>query len=161
MAGDTLHEYRARIAWQGAGAEGTRTYTGYDRAWRAEFDGKPALHGSADAAFRGDPTAWNPEDCLLAAVSACHMLFFLALCARAGVRVLAYRDEARAALALATDGGGALRDVALNVRARLAADADEATARQLFARAGALCFIARSLATPVEHAIAFESEPQD
>jgi organic hydroperoxide reductase OsmC/OhrA len=158
MAGDTLHEYRARIAWLGAGAAGTGSYTGYERTWRAEIDGKPALTGSADSAFRGDPAAWNPEDCLLAAVSACHMLFFLALCARGGVRVLAYRDAARAELALTRDGGGALCGIALHAHVRLADGADAAGARALFARAGELCFVARSLNTPVAHAIEFESD---
>lgn len=157
MAMQTVHEYRAHITWLGAGSAGTETYSSYDRAWCAEVEGKAPLAGSADAVFRGDPTAWNPEECLLTAVSACHMLFFLALCAREGVRVLAYTDVARAELALDAGGGGALRIIILRSLAQLATAADAATAKALYERAGQRCFIARSLATPVDHTIEFEA----
>ncbi|MCU0753787.1 MAG: OsmC family protein [Xanthomonadales bacterium] len=156
-AASTVHEYHTRITWLGAGTAGSETYASYERTWQAEVDGKAPLSGSADAAFRGDPSAWNPEECLLTAVSACHMLFFLALCARNGVRVLAYRDDARAELRLHADGGGALHTIVLRARARLASANDAASARVLYERAGHLCFIARSLATTVDHAIEFES----
>lgn len=157
MADNTVHEYHARITWLGAGSAGTETYSSYARAWSAEVDGKPPLAGSADAAFRGDPAAWNPEECLLTAVSACHLLFFLALCARGGVRVLAYTDAASAELRLDADGGGALHAIRLRARVRLASTAEIDTARALYERAGRLCFIARSLSAAVDHAIEFEA----
>ena len=55
--------------------------------------GKPDLPGSSDPAFRGDARRYNPEELLVAALASCHMLWYLHLCADAGVTVLAYRDE--------------------------------------------------------------------
>ena len=56
--------------------------------------GKPDLPASADKPFRGDPSRWNPEDLLLAALSECHLLSYLHACVVAGVVVVAYEDEA-------------------------------------------------------------------
>ena len=55
--------------------------------------------GSADPTFRGDASLYNPEDLLLMALSACHMLSYLALCARAGIRVISYSDAATGKMA--------------------------------------------------------------
>jgi organic hydroperoxide reductase OsmC/OhrA len=50
-------------------------------------EAKPTIPGTADPAFRGDPTRWNPEELLVASLSQCHMLEFLARAARASVVV--------------------------------------------------------------------------
>ena len=52
------------------------------------------IRGSADPAYRGDAGRHNPEDMLVAALSACHMLWYLHLCSAAGIVVTAYEDAA-------------------------------------------------------------------
>ena len=51
---------------------------------------------SADQAFLGDPARHNPEDLLVAAISSCHMLWYLHFCANAGIIVRAYADRSAA-----------------------------------------------------------------
>lgn len=54
--------------------------------------------GSADPAFRGDKSRWNPEDMLLVAISACHKLWYLHFCAENHIVALNYCDEAEAVM---------------------------------------------------------------
>lgn len=144
------HDYSARLVWSGADRGPTESYAGYARDYRVEIPGKPALLGSADPAFRGDPALYNPEDLLLAALSACHMLTYLALAARAGIRVSAYEDAARGTMVL-EGGGGHFTEVVLRPRVAVAPGDDMALARRLHERAHADCFIAASVNFPVRH----------
>ncbi|HJU72784.1 MAG TPA: hypothetical protein VJ717_03490, partial [Gemmatimonadaceae bacterium] len=100
------HEYALRLIWDGSRGEGTADYVTYGRDHRVLVAGKPDLLGSADVLFKGVPERHNPEDLFLAAVASCHMLAYLALCARSGVCVLEYEDAARGELVLDADGGG-------------------------------------------------------
>ncbi len=84
------HAYNAQVIWDGNLGEDASTYTSYGRQYRIVIDGKPQLQGSADPMFRGDAGVHNPEDLFLGAVSACHMLTYLALCARQSIRVVSY-----------------------------------------------------------------------
>ncbi len=145
------HTYTTRVEWTGNRGTGTASYTGYDRDHVIRVDGKPDLAGSSDPMFRGDPHRHNPEDLFVAALSACHMLMYLALCARSGIQVLAYEDEAHGTMVLRADGGGAFTDVTLAPVVTIAAGNDEALALQLHERAHALCFIASSCSAPVHH----------
>ena len=83
------HQYVVQVTWTGNKGYGTAGYTAYSRDFNVEAAGKVALQGSADPAFRGDPQRWNPEDMLVASLSACHKLWYLHLCAVNGVNVLA------------------------------------------------------------------------
>ena len=141
--------YAARVVWDGNTGTGTSTYAGYDRHYRVEVNGKPDLAGSSDAAFRGDPALHNPEDLFLSALSACHLLVYLGLCAREGVRVEAYEDAAVGTLALETGGTGRFAEVVLAPRVTVAAGADVALAERLHDLAHARCFIANSCSVPV------------
>ena len=76
--------YSTRLTWSGNRGSGTSAYTSYGREFRAGIDGKPDIDGSADPAFRGDGQKHNPEDLLLVAVAACHMLTYLFLASRQG-----------------------------------------------------------------------------
>lgn len=145
------HQYRAHVAWEGNLGTGTARYAGYSRDYRMHVEGKPDLAGSSDPAFRGDPARHNPEDLLLGAISACHMLFYLSLCAQAGVVVEAYEDAAEAVMRTEPGGGGRFESVTLHPRVRIAAGSDAALAAQLHARAHALCFIANSCSVPIAH----------
>jgi organic hydroperoxide reductase OsmC/OhrA len=151
------HEFGARVTWEGNDGAGTSSYAGYRRAFRVSAAGKADLRGSAAAAFRGEAALFNPEELMLAALSSCHMLFYLALCARSGLVVVAYEDSPRGTLRLEPDGGGRFVEIALRPRVTLRGGA-EADARALHEKAGALCFIANSCRVPIRHEVevAFE-----
>jgi organic hydroperoxide reductase OsmC/OhrA len=143
------HHFAARLVWTGAAAGPTRTYEGYARAWRIEVEGKPPLEGSADPVFRGDAAKYNPEDLLVVALSACHMLSYLALCARAGIEVASYEDQARGTMAI-KDGKMRFVEVTLAPKVVIAAG-DLEQAKALHAQAHAHCFIANSVNFPVRN----------
>ena len=82
-----------------------------------EIEGKPDLLASADKPFRGDPTRWNPEDLLLAALSECHLLSYLHACVQAGVVVVELHATTRPGVMVEDgSGGGAFREVVLRPR---------------------------------------------
>jgi organic hydroperoxide reductase OsmC/OhrA len=114
-------------------------------------DKKPDLSGSADPAFRGEPDLHNPEDLLVASLSSCHMLSYLALCARKGITVVGYSDEAHGVLNVHPDGGGKFESVTLNPRVIITDTAMHDLAVDLHERAHALCFIAGSCSFPVQN----------
>lgn len=145
---DESHEYAARLIWEGDLGEGTADYAAYGRQYRILVDGKPDLAGSADPMFRGEAGKHNPEDLFLAALSACHLLTYLSLCARKGVRVVGYEDDARGTLVLDAGGGGRFESVTLRPRVTIAGG-DMALAEALHERAHELCFIAASVGIPV------------
>jgi organic hydroperoxide reductase OsmC/OhrA len=144
------HLYRARLHWTGAAAGPARTYHDYSRAYLLEIDGKPALYGSADPHFRGDASAHNPEDLLVGALAACHLLSYLAECTRAGISVVSYQDDARGEMTL-IEGKIRFREVVLAPSVVIGADDDPDAALQLHERAHAECFIANSVNFPVRH----------
>lgn len=145
------HAYTARLIWEGNTGRGTADYTSYERAYRIAIDGKPDLAGSADPAFRGDAAKHNPEDLFVAAIAACHMLFYLSRCARDGVRVLAYEDEARGTMRIGPNGGGRFEEVVLRPVVTIADAEHEALAARLHEEAHELCFIANSCSVPIRH----------
>ena len=90
------HTYAALITWTGNQGEGTTTYKAYTRDYEVACAGKPPIMGSADPAYLGDAGRHNPEDLLVAALSACHMLWYLHLCAAGKVVVTPMRIPPRA-----------------------------------------------------------------
>jgi organic hydroperoxide reductase OsmC/OhrA len=143
------HHFAARLIWTGAAQGPTRDYDAYSRDYRIEVEGKPPLEGSSDPAFRGDAGRHNPEDLLVMALSACHMLSYLALCARAGIEVVAYEDQASGMMAI-KEGRMRFVEVTLAPHVTIAAgDLERATA--LHEEAHAICFIANSVSFPVLH----------
>jgi organic hydroperoxide reductase OsmC/OhrA len=140
-----LHTYTTRLLWTGS----TDDYTTYSRDHDVRVERKPVLRCSADAAFRGAAGLHNPEDLFISAIASCHMLSYLALCARRGVRVIAYADEARGTLTLAANGGGGFTDVRLSPVVHIAEGSDAALALRLHEEAHARCFIARSCSVPI------------
>lgn len=144
------HEYRTRVEWSGSGEDGTASYSAYSRDYRISIDGKPDLEGSADPIFRGAPDRYNPEDLFLGAVSACHMLAYLALCAREGVRVVGYSDSATGTLVYGAQGGR-FESVTLRPLVVVADAAHAARALALHHAAHERCFIAASTTATVLH----------
>jgi organic hydroperoxide reductase OsmC/OhrA len=152
------HAYDVSVAWEGNRGEGTAAYARYGRQFRLQVGGKPDLLGSADAAFCGDPGLHDPEDLLVGAVAACHMLVYLALCAKREVRVTAYADGAHGVMETSSDGGGAFREIRLRPRVRVAKGSDVALALELHTRAHELCFVARSCNFPIHHEATIDIE---
>jgi organic hydroperoxide reductase OsmC/OhrA len=143
------HHFAARLVWTGAERGTTKSYESYSRDYRVEIEGKPPLVGSSDPTFRGDASKHNPEDLLVVALSACHMLSYLYECARAGIEVAAYEDKASGLMTI-KDGRMRFTEVTLAPRVVIAAgDLDKATA--LHESAHDMCFIANSVNFPVLH----------
>ncbi|MEL7467555.1 MAG: OsmC family protein [Pseudomonadota bacterium] len=138
------HTYTATITWTGNRGEGTASYRAYGREHEIAIDGKPTIPGSADAAFLGDATRWNPEDMLLSSISTCHMLWFLHLASDAGWVVESYEDRANAEMRMNPDGSGQFTSATLHPVVTLSAG-DPALSDDLHHKAHAMCFIARSL----------------
>ena len=145
------HDYKAHLVWDGNLGTGTTTYQGYGRKYRLQIDGKPDIIGSADPMFRGDANVYNPEDLFVAALSSCHLLSYLALCARSKINVVAYEDNAIGTLLLTPNGGGIFESVTLRPVVTLAPGSDEQKAAELHEQAHDLCFIAASVKIPVLH----------
>ncbi|OLS64291.1 OsmC family protein [Pseudomonas putida] len=153
------HHYAVTVTWTGNQGTGTASYRGYSRDHLIQGDGKPAIEGSSDPAFRGDPARWNPEELLLASLSACHKLWYLGLCAEAGIVVQAYEDRAEGEMVEEANGAGQFTSVTLRPKVTLAAGADLEQARTLHRLAHQKCFIARSVNFPVEHEVELVLHP--
>ena len=150
MAG-TEHRYAVELRWTGNDGSGTRSYRSYRRAHALHVPGKPVIAGSADPGFRGDADRWNPEELLVASLCACHQLWYLHLCADAGIVVTAYEDRAEGVMLETADGGGQFSRVVLRPKVTLAPGGDAAEAMRLHGEAAAKCFIARSVNFTVSH----------
>jgi organic hydroperoxide reductase OsmC/OhrA len=144
------HSYEMHLTWSGATAGSTESYERYSREYRIDIEGKASLAGSADPLFRGDRSLLNPEELLLAALSSCHMLSYLAHAARRSVVVVGYEDAASGTMTLA-GGGGQFTKVVLRPRVTVRAGSDEVLALHLHEDAHRDCFIASSVNFPVQH----------
>lgn len=144
------HLYRINTVWTGASQGATSSYDAYSREYVINIDGKPPFVGSADPTFRGDAALYNPEDLLLMALSACHMLSYIALCARAGIRVISYSDVATGKMAQ-KNGKIRFTEVILHPLVTIEAGDDLEKARSLHDNAHHVCFIANSVNFPVLH----------
>ena len=144
------HSYSVNVRWTGNLGAGTVNYRGYKRDHEITVPGKPPLPASSDPTFRGDKSRYNPEELLVASLSACHMLWYLHLCAEAGIVVTDYQDQAEGAMVERADGGGHFAKVTLRPTVRLAAGADSELAMQMHHQAHRLCFIANSVNFPVQ-----------
>ena len=142
------HLYATTLEWSGSTAEG---YRRYDRTHTVRITGKSDLSITADPTFLGDPAKHNPEDLLVAALSSCHLLTYLALCARARIVVTGYRDKATGTMVTTTEGGGQFSEVVLHPEVTVAEEGMVAKAQDLHAAAHKYCFIANSVNFPVRH----------
>ena len=142
------HRYRVDVVWTGNRGSGTDGYRNYSRNHVIRIPGKPDLAGSSDPTFRGDATKHNPEDMLVAALSACHMLSYLHMATVAGVVVVAYDDAAEGTM-VTEGGGGRFTEVVLRPVVTIRADSDPGKALAAHETAHHACFIANSVNFPV------------
>ena len=144
------HSYALQIRWTGNDGEGTKTYRSYRRDQIVQSEGKPEIPASSDPSFRGDPSRYNPEEFLVAALSSCHMLAYLHLCAVNNVVVVAYTDSASGVMEERPGGSGAFVSALLRPRVTIADGSDLEKARALHHEAHEKCFIANSVNFAVE-----------
>ncbi|HEX8356663.1 MAG TPA: OsmC family protein [Segetibacter sp.] len=146
-----IHSYKLSTNWTGNKGKGTKDYKAYDRDYSIVSAGKEPFAGSSDPSFLGDKTKYNPEELLVASLSACHMLWFLHLCAEAGVVVVEYSDDATGTMEETQNGGGRFINVTLYPVVTVTENSMIDTTLSLHKRANELCFIANSCNFPVHH----------
>jgi len=144
------HNYSLTITWTGNKGTGTSGYRAYERSHIVSKENKVDIECSSDPSFRGDATKHNPEELLLAALSSCHMLAYLHLCAEAGVVVTAYIDNATGLMEETPNGSGHFVSATLFPVVTVTAASMIDKANELHHKAHELCFIANSCNFPVE-----------
>jgi organic hydroperoxide reductase OsmC/OhrA len=143
-----MSEHHATISWQRNSAD--FTYMTYNRAhdWRFTAATVPA---SATKEFRGDESRVNPEEALVAALSSCHMLTFLAVAAKRKFSLESYEDAAVGVLEKNAEGKLAITRVTLRPKivwsSGVSVSPDDLAKLHHDAHEG--CFIANSVKTEV------------
>lgn len=151
MTKQKIHRYSTDLRWIG-GERSSVSFRRHDRSYVVTAGAKHPLDGSSDPVFRGDAARWNPEDLLVASLSACHHLWYMGLCAGAGVVVVGYEDQADGEMVEEGAGGaGQFVRVTLRPRVLLAPGSDRELAFSLHHVAHERCFVARSVNFPVDH----------
>ncbi|MBK7270241.1 MAG: OsmC family protein [Flavobacteriales bacterium] len=145
------HQYALTMEWTGNLGTGTDGYRNYKRDHIIRIANKVDLFGSADPAFRGDASRHNPEELLVAALSACHMLSYLHACVVNGVVVTGYIDHATGSMETFEDASGRFIEVVLHPEVTVREASMIAKANELHALANKWCFIANSVNFPVRH----------
>ncbi|MEZ4992969.1 MAG: OsmC family protein [Saprospiraceae bacterium] len=146
------HHYQTNLQWTGNEGRGTLNYRAYSRNHVLSGLNKiMEIPGSSDPSFRGDPGRYNPEELLVASLSACHMLWFLHLCAVNKIVVSDYQDQAAGIMEETADGGGRFREVTLYPVVTVASEEMADRTEPLHEEAHRLCFIANSCNFPVKH----------
>jgi organic hydroperoxide reductase OsmC/OhrA len=143
-----MSEHHARIAWK----KETESfdYEEYNRNHEWTFGGGMAVPAASAPEFKGDPTRANPEEAFVVAVSSCHMLTFLAICARKRLTVLSYVDNPVGTLEPREDKKLWMSKVVLRPRVEFEGEAPDAeTIQRLHASSHRNCFIANSVTTEV------------
>ena len=145
-----MSEHRASTHWSRTTPD--FRYDTYDRSHEVRFkSGTIAIAGSAAPEFKGNGKGVDPEEHFVSALSACHMLSFLAIAARKRLTVEAYDDEAVGYLEKGEAGRFWIGRVVLRPRVRFAPDSpvDAKALDELHRLAHETCFIANSVKTTV------------
>ncbi|MDX1571418.1 MAG: OsmC family protein [Xanthomonadales bacterium] len=144
-----MESHKVTIHWERGDQSFEPEHYPRDHEW--QFDGGERVKASAAAGFHGNPDCVDPEQAFTAALSACHMLTFLALASKKRIVVNAYDDQAEGFLGKNEDGRMAMVRVVLRPRIEFEGDPpDPEQLAQLHERAHKACFIANSVNTPVE-----------
>ena len=147
-----MKQFEARLAWH----RGAQSFADqrYSRAHEWIFDGGLRVPASSSPLSvpepMSDPAAVDPEEALVAAVSSCHMLFFLSIAAQRGFVVDDYRDHAVGYMDKNADGKVAMTKIAL--RPAIIFSLTPPSSEELAAihhAAHAKCYIANSIKADV------------
>jgi len=157
-----MSEHRAHVTWEQTGGPFAKRQ--YSRAHRWSFDGGVTVPAAASpsnvpAQFT-DPSAVDPEEAYVAAISSCHLLSFLPLAALAGFEVLRYEDDAVGRMTKNERGAAWVSEVDLSPRITWAEGKapDAAREAELHHRAHEECYIANSVRTEIRVIAATEPE---
>jgi organic hydroperoxide reductase OsmC/OhrA len=145
------HNYTTLITWTGNKGTGTSSLKSYERDLTIAVDGKPEIPGTSEVSIEGNKLRYNPEELLQCAVSSCHMLSFLYLCAKNGVIVTAYIDRATGTMRDTPEGSGHFTEIILKPEITIAGIIDEVKLAKLQHEANKICYIANSCNFPVYH----------
>lgn len=127
----------------------------YSRRHVWQFDGGAVVPASSSPHVVplpfSDPAGVDPEEAFVAALSSCHMLWFLDYAARAAWVVECYRDEAVGVLARNDQGQQAMTRVTLHPSVKFAGERQpsQQELHDLHHRAHASCYLANSVKTEV------------
>lgn len=144
-----MTEHHARIEWA-RNAEQPFDYAHYTRDHRVSMGTGLVFPASAARAYNGSADKTNPEELLVAALSGCHMLTFLAIAAKKGFVVESYEDDAVGILERPSGGPMQVTRCTLRPRITFSGTApDAATLASLHEQAHHGCFIANSVKTDV------------
>ena len=140
-----MAEHHVRLTWEKG--EAPFTYNDYPRNHVIAFkNGQERMTASAAQAYKGDAGKADPEDLLVASLSSCHMLSFLAIAAKKKVTVTSYEDEASGFL---EHDGGKFWITRVILKPRVTSDANAAVLEEIHHQAHQACFIANSVKTEV------------
>ncbi|MEZ5614478.1 MAG: OsmC family protein [Rhodocyclaceae bacterium] len=148
-----MSTYSATLLWQRKGA--TFTDQRYSRAHAWRFDGGAVVPGSSSPHNvplpYSDAAAVDPEEAFVAALSSCHLLWFLHLAAKSGFVVERYEDCAEGVMAKNAEGRLAMTRVTLRPRVEFAGERQPSRTdiEALHRKAHEECFIANSVKSEV------------
>jgi organic hydroperoxide reductase OsmC/OhrA len=145
-----MSEHHASLHWKRISAD--FTYDTYNRAHEVTFkDGAIVLPSSSAPAFKGDADRVDPEEAFVSSLSSCHMLTFLAICARKRLTVESYDDDAVGFLEKGASGKLQIRRVTLRPRVRFGegGQVDSAALADIHHQSHLECFIANSVTTEI------------
>lgn len=144
-----MSEHYASLHWARDGA--AFTYEAYPREHEVVLGQQTKVAASSAKEYRGRPERANPEEMLVGAASSCHMLTFLAICAREKLVVDGYDDHAVGWLEKDERGRLSVTRIVLHPRVHFAGGAavDAARLASLHEQAHHGCFIANSIRTAV------------
>ena len=143
-----MSDHTATVAWHLAPAARFDHDT-FDRAHEWTFAGGEVVQASASPDFLGSNNRVNPDEAVIAATSSCHMLTFLAIAAKKGLKVLSYVDRPFGTVREDAQGRVAITRIELRPKAVFDEDVDEQTLNRLHDSAHRNCFIANSLRSDV------------
>lgn len=144
-----MSEYHVTVAWRRESKD--FTYESYNRNHLWRVGKNTEIAASAAPEYRGDGERLDPEEALVAALSSCHMLTFLAIAARKRIGVESYEDEAVGHMAKGANGKLWVARVTLRPRIRFMEGTvvSEAQLEQMHHQSHEDCFIANSVKTEV------------
>jgi len=148
-----MSQYTATVVWTRA-PDAPFKDNKYSRAHEWRFDGGAVVKASsAPSSVKvplSDPTAVDPEEALVAALSSCHMLFFLSYAASAGFVIDRYEDEAVGEMGKNAKGKTAIVKVTLRPKITwVGAPPSAEQLDQLHHRSHDSCYIANSVSAEV------------
>ena len=145
-----MSEHHAGVRWRNSSAD--FSYDTYDRAHDVTFKkGAIVVPSSAAPTFKGDANRVDPEEAFVGSLASCHMLTFLALCARKRLTVESYEDDAVGIMEKNSSGKLWVSRVTLRPRITFAVgtDVNTNTLAEIHHKSHEECFIANSVKTVV------------